>query len=78
MTQIYNPHEGTIAEAYAAGFELRGYYPERMTDFEVAEAIENWKDALSDHGHVSFWGRENIRKSIAYFLGIARRKRADR
>lgn len=68
---IVNPHalESTAA-AYEAGRQGAGasFCPAR----DVRAAIASWTGALTDHGHTSYYGLESIRKSRAYFLGLAR------
>lgn len=68
-----NPHAcATVAEAFELGRAEAGTF----RAFEAREAISCWKSARTEHGHTSYYGAENIRKSIAYWLGVLKQRRA--
>ena len=69
--ETYNPHAaGSVSDAYAAG--RAGVGATYCRWYDVRDAIDSWTSAQGDHGHTSYWGVVNIRKSRAYFLGLAR------
>lgn len=73
MTEPFSPG-WTTAEAYEYG-KSEGYPMFHI--YECVAAANNWKNALDDHGHTSFWGYEHIRAMRAYWLGKCRHIRAN-
>lgn len=68
----YNPHTdaATTAEAYAAGRKGigAGYVPW----YDVRDALRSWRDAQDSCAFTSWYGADAIRRSRAYFCGLAR------
>lgn len=73
----------TVSDAYARGLSDGNpstdpettFAPKYMHEFEIGQACANWREALSDHAHTSYYGVDRIRMIRAYWLGRCRAMR---
>jgi hypothetical protein len=73
----------TVSAAYARGLADGSpdanpndtWAPKNMHEIEIGSACANWREALTDHAHTSYYGVERIRMIRAYWLGRCRAMR---